>query len=184
MRYLVTGGAGFIGSNFIRFLFQKYGDSVSVVNLDKLTYAGNRANLQEFEGRANYRFLQGDIAKPDDAVRAYAGVDDAGIDVVVNFAAGTVVAIAASSADDTSQDLKTGFLLGATPRRQQVGELIGVLTSAAFVCLAVIALDKAYGFGTETLPAPQATLMTTRLVAKTPGRDAWKGVLHLLPASR
>ena len=91
MRYLVTGGAGFIGSNFIRFLFQKYGDSVSVVNLDKLTYAGNRANLQEFEGRANYRFLQGDIAKPDDVARAYAGVDDAGIDVVVNFAAETHV---------------------------------------------------------------------------------------------
>lgn len=72
---------------------------------------------------------------------------------------GAVIAIAASIAGDTSQDLKTGFLLGATPRRQQIGELIGVLTSAAFVCLAVIALDAAYGFGTPELPAPQATLM-------------------------
>lgn len=72
---------------------------------------------------------------------------------------GCVVAIAASIAGDTSQDLKTGFLLGATPRRQQIGELVGVLTSATFVCLAVILLDKAYGFGTEELPAPQATLM-------------------------
>jgi putative OPT family oligopeptide transporter len=72
---------------------------------------------------------------------------------------GCVVAIAASIAGDTSQDLKTGFLLGATPRKQQVGELIGVLTSAAFVCLTVIFLHKAYGFGTDELPAPQATLM-------------------------
>lgn len=72
---------------------------------------------------------------------------------------GCVVAIAASIAGDTSQDLKTGFLLGATPKRQQLGELLGVLTSAVFVCMAVILLDKAYGFGTATLPAPQATLM-------------------------
>ena len=72
---------------------------------------------------------------------------------------GCVVAIAASIAGDTSQDLKTGFLLGATPYRQQTGELIGVLTSAVFVCLAVILLDQTYGFGTEEIPAPQATLM-------------------------
>lgn len=73
---------------------------------------------------------------------------------------GCVVAIAASIAGDTSQDLKTGFLIGATPRRQQIGELIGVMTSAVFVCLAVILLDRAYGFGTTELPAPQATLMS------------------------
>ncbi|RMD89205.1 MAG: oligopeptide transporter, OPT family [Calditrichaeota bacterium] len=72
---------------------------------------------------------------------------------------GCVVAIAASIAGDTSQDLKTGFLLGATPRKQQIGELAGVLTSAAFVCMAVLLLDKAYGFGTEELPAPQANMM-------------------------
>jgi len=72
---------------------------------------------------------------------------------------GCVVAIAASIAGDTSQDLKTGFLLGATPRRQQTGELIGVLTSAAFVCLTVLLLDQSFGFGGEELPAPQATLM-------------------------
>ena len=72
---------------------------------------------------------------------------------------GCVVAIAASISGDTSQDLKTGFLLGATPRRQQMGELLGVLTSATFVCLAVILLAKTFGFGSEELPAPQATLM-------------------------
>jgi len=72
---------------------------------------------------------------------------------------GCVVAIAASISGDMSQDLKTGFLLGATPRKQQTGELLGVLSSAAFVCLAVLMLDRAHGFGTSELPAPQATLM-------------------------
>jgi putative OPT family oligopeptide transporter len=72
---------------------------------------------------------------------------------------GCVVAVAASIAGDMSQDLKTGYLLGATPRRQQVGQLLGVLTSAAFVCLTVLLLDRVWGFGTRELPAPQATLM-------------------------
>jgi putative OPT family oligopeptide transporter len=83
--------------------------------------------------------------------------DDAG--KVAALTVGAVVAIAASIAGDTSQDLKTGYLLGATPKRQQTGELIGVLTSAVFVCLTVILLGKAFGFGTEELAAPQATLM-------------------------
>jgi dTDP-glucose 4,6-dehydratase len=91
MRYLVTGGAGFIGSNFVRYLFNKYGDDAQVVNLDKLTYAGIRENLAEYEGKANYRFLHGDIAKPEDVAEAYKGVDGSGVDVVVNFAAETHV---------------------------------------------------------------------------------------------
>ena len=78
---------------------------------------------------------------------------------VAALTVGCVVAIAASIAGDTSQDLKTGFLLGATPRRQQVGELIGVLTSATFVCLSVLLLAETFGFGGTELPAPQATLM-------------------------
>ena len=83
--------------------------------------------------------------------------DDGG--KVAALTVGAVVAIAASIAGDTSQDLKTGFLLGATPRRQQLGELVGVLTSAAFVALTVLLLARAYGFGGEDLPAPQAMLM-------------------------
>ena len=75
--------------------------------------------------------------------------------------AGTAVCIAASIAGDTSQDLKTGFILGATPRLQQIGELIGVITSAGAVCLVVMLLDQNVegGLGGEELPAPQAVLM-------------------------
>jgi len=90
-RLLVTGGAGFIGSNFIRFLFKKYGDDARVVNLDKLTYAGIRENLAEYEGAKNYRFKRGDIADPAAVAEAYKGVDGSGVDVVVNFAAETHV---------------------------------------------------------------------------------------------
>jgi dTDP-glucose 4,6-dehydratase len=87
MRYLVTGGAGFIGSNFIRFLFRKYGNDAQVVNLDKLTYAGIRENLAEYEDKKNYRFVHGDITNPADVAGAYGD----GVDVVVNFAAETHV---------------------------------------------------------------------------------------------
>jgi putative OPT family oligopeptide transporter len=83
--------------------------------------------------------------------------DDVG--KVAALSIGAVVAIAASIAGDTSQDLKTGFLLGATPRRQQTGELIGVLTAGFFVCASLLALEGAYGFGGEELPAPQANMM-------------------------
>lgn len=78
---------------------------------------------------------------------------------VATITVGCVVAIAASIAGDTSQDLKTGYLLGATPRKQQTAELIGVVTSAVFVCLAVMMLGEGFGFGSKELPAPQATLM-------------------------
>jgi putative OPT family oligopeptide transporter len=74
---------------------------------------------------------------------------------------GTAVCIAASIAGDTSQDLKTGFVLGATPRLQQMGELVGGITSAGIVCLVVMLLDANVvgGLGGSELPAPQATLM-------------------------
>jgi len=73
---------------------------------------------------------------------------------------GSVVCIAICSAADISQDLKTGFLVGATPRRQQTGEIIGALTSAAVIGWVVFFLHRAYGIGSEALPAPQAVLMS------------------------
>lgn len=86
---------------------------------------------------------------------------------------GTIVCISASIAGDISQDLKTGFIVGATPRKQQISEIIGALGSAFFVCLAVFYLGKAYGFGTEQLPAPQATLMKTVLDGVLDGNLRW-----------
>jgi len=74
---------------------------------------------------------------------------------------GTVVCVAASIAGDTSQDLKTGFLVGATPFKQQIGELVGAASSALAVCAAVVILHNTYGFGSTDLPAPQATLVKT-----------------------
>ena len=72
---------------------------------------------------------------------------------------GSIICIVAAIAGDTSQDLKTGFLLGATPYKQQIGEVIGVVASALAIGGTMYLLDSAWGFGTEELAAPQATLM-------------------------
>jgi putative OPT family oligopeptide transporter len=86
---------------------------------------------------------------------------------------GTVVCIAASKAGDISQDLKTGYLVGATPARQQAGQFLG----AAFACWAVagtvLFLGKAYTFGSPELPAPQATLMKTVIDGVLAGSLPW-----------
>jgi putative OPT family oligopeptide transporter len=74
---------------------------------------------------------------------------------------GTVVCVAASIAGDISQDLKAGYILGATPKRQQGSELFGALSSAFFIAYAVMLLGETHGFGSQEIPAPQATLMKT-----------------------
>lgn len=72
---------------------------------------------------------------------------------------GTVICIVAAMAGDTSQDLKTGYIVGATPMRQQIGELVGALVSALAIGGVMYLLNAAWGFGEQQLPAPQATLM-------------------------
>ncbi len=79
--------------------------------------------------------------------------------MVGTLTVGAIICIIASIAGDTSQDLKTGFLVGATPYRQQYGELLGVVTSALTIGFTLTLLNQAWGFGSEQLPAPQATLM-------------------------
>jgi len=65
---LVTGGAGFIGSNFIKYILKKYSDLI-IINYDKLTYAGNLSNLKEIEQDSNYFFVRGDICDKNELVR-------------------------------------------------------------------------------------------------------------------
>ncbi|MBQ9632933.1 MAG: dTDP-glucose 4,6-dehydratase [Lachnospiraceae bacterium] len=80
----MTGGAGFIGSNYIHYMFDKYGEDIFIINLDALTYAGNLANLSDVEGRENYKFIRADITDREALVKVFAEND---IDRVVHFAA-------------------------------------------------------------------------------------------------
>ncbi|MBQ6697270.1 MAG: oligopeptide transporter, OPT family [Lachnospiraceae bacterium] len=75
------------------------------------------------------------------------------------IAIGSIICIVAAISGDTSQDLKTGYLLGATPKKQQIGEVIGVTASALAIGATLYLLDQAWGFGSEELGAPQAMLM-------------------------
>ena len=79
--------------------------------------------------------------------------------MVASIAIGSVVCIVAALAGDTAQDLKTGHLLGATPWKQQVGELAGVVAAALAISSVLFLLHRAWGFGSETISAPQAMLM-------------------------
>lgn len=75
------------------------------------------------------------------------------------IAIGSIICIVAAISGDTSQDLKTGYLLGSTPKKQQIGEIIGVTAAALAIGGTLYLLDSAWGFGSEELAAPQATLM-------------------------
>jgi len=81
MRILVTGGAGFIGSNFVHYILKNY-PKYKVINLDLLTYAGNLENLVDIESSKNYKFVKGDITDP-----IFVNDVTEGVDVIVNFAA-------------------------------------------------------------------------------------------------
>ena len=72
---------------------------------------------------------------------------------------GGIICIVAAIAGDASQDLKTGFIVGATPKKQQLGEIIGVVASAAAIGFVLYLLNEAWGYGTEKIPAAQATMM-------------------------
>ncbi len=83
MKVLVTGGAGFIGSNFVRYMVKKYPE-YNIVNLDSLTYAGNLENLKDIEELSNYKFVKGDIADRQFINQLF---KEEKFDYVLNFAA-------------------------------------------------------------------------------------------------
>ena len=86
---------------------------------------------------------------------------------------GSIICIVSAIAGDTSQDLKTGFLLGATPKKQQYGEIIGVVAAALAIGGTLYLLDSAWGFGSEELGAPQATLMKLIIEGVMEGNLPW-----------
>ena len=93
------------------------------------------------------------------------------------IAIGSVICIVSAIAGDTSQDLKTGFLLGATPKKQQIGEIVGVVASGLAIGATLYLLDSAWGFGTDELAAPQATLMKLIVEGVMEGNLPWNLVL-------
>lgn len=128
MRILVTGGAGFIGSNYIRYVLREHPED-EVINLDALTYAGNLENLYDAEYNSHYHFIKGDIAKPDDVSKAFS----LGVHGVVNFAAESHVdrSILNPEAFIRSNVLGTQVLLEAA-RQARVDKFVQVSTDEVY----------------------------------------------------
>jgi dTDP-glucose 4,6-dehydratase len=132
MKLLVTGGCGFIGSAFIRHVLESRGGGVSVVNLDKLTYAANPANLAEVAHLPNYRFVRGDIVDPDVVAMAMEGCD-----AVVNFAAETHVDRSLlGDASFIETDVRGVFVLLEEARRRSVRRFVQISTDEVYGSIA------------------------------------------------
>jgi len=127
MKILVTGGAGFIGSNFVRFVLRQRPEA-SVTNLDLLTYSGNIENLKDLENEPRHRFVRGDVCDPE-----LAGALAAGCDAVVHFAAESHVdrSILDGRPFVTTNVLGTQTLLDAA-RRARVGRFLQVSTDEVY----------------------------------------------------
>ncbi len=127
MRLLVTGGAGFIGSNFVRYMLSQHPD-YQVVVLDKLTYAGNLANLADVAGSPNFRFVQGDICDEQLVDRLVAEVD-----AILNFAAETHVDRSIMDAGSFIRtDVYGTFVLLEAARKHQIQRFLQVSTDEVY----------------------------------------------------
>lgn len=151
--YLVTGGAGFIGSNFIHFLIEKYGETINVINLDSLTYAGNLNNLVGISSKKNYKFIKGDICDKEIVEEIFRENE---IDYVVNFAAESHVDRSIKNPElfVNTNVIGTTVLLNAAMRNWKTGDDV-YKDGAKFVH---ISTDEVYGslgkegYFTETTP--------------------------------
>ncbi len=140
-KILVTGGAGFIGSNFIHYLAERY-PADAIINLDKLTYAGNLDNLKKMEGKPGYRFIRGDISDAE----VVEDIFREGLDVVVNFAAETHVDRSIGNPDDFIRtDVYGTYVLLEAARHHGVGCFIQISTDEVYGSVEV-------GFSRETDP--------------------------------
>jgi len=127
MRYLVTGGAGFIGSNYIHFLLKKYAD-VEVINLDKLTYAGNLDNLRAIEQDSRYKFVKGDICDEKLVDKLASEVD-----YIINFAAESHVDRSIGAPDDfIKTDVFGTFVLLEACRKYGIKKFIQISTDEVY----------------------------------------------------
>ena len=128
MKILVTGGAGFIGSNFIKYILKKYPD-YQIINLDKLTYCGNLDNLRDIENDPRYQFIKGDICDSNLVDKIISQKPE----VVVNFAAESHVD---RSILDSNPFLKTNILgtytLLETVKKYRIGRFIQISTDEVY----------------------------------------------------
>ena len=154
MKLLVTGGAGFIGSQFIRYMAAKYPE-YRLVNLDKLTYAGNLDNLRELDANASYAFVRGDIADGELVGKL---IGEGGFDAVVNFAAESHVD---RSIEDASLFVRTNVLgtqtLLEASRRAGVRKYVQISTDEVYGTLGET------GYFTEKTPlAPNSPYSSSK----------------------
>jgi len=164
MKVLVTGGAGFIGSNFIRYLLRAR-PGYSVLNLDKLTYAGNLENLADLESNPNYRFRKGDIGDLEDVEAVLPGVD-----AVVHFAAQSHVD---RSIADARRFIETNvqgtYHLLDIARRKKVGRFIQVSTDEVYGSLA-----PGQEASEESPLAPSSPYAASKAAADLLARSFWQ----------
>jgi len=127
---LVTGGAGFIGSNFIRYILSNYPDD-QVINFDKLTYAGNLDNLKDLEENPRYKFFKGDICDAMAVEKALSLVDQ--VDTIINFAAESHVDRSILSAGDFVQtDVYGTYILLEAVKKHKISRYIHISTDEVY----------------------------------------------------
>src|SRR5579863_207051 len=128
MKILVTGGAGFIGSNFIRYYLGEHRDA-EIVNFDKLTYAGNLQNLADVDSQPNYRFVRGDICDAE----AVEGALDEGTDAIVHFAAESHVDRSIAGAREFIRTNVEGtWVMLETARKRKIPRFLHVSTDEVY----------------------------------------------------
>ncbi|MFH1347437.1 MAG: dTDP-glucose 4,6-dehydratase [Candidatus Margulisiibacteriota bacterium] len=130
MKLLVTGGAGFIGSNFIHYILSKYPED-EIINFDKLTYAGNLDNLEDLKGNLRYKFYKGDICDPAAVEKAIGLVDE--VDAIVSFAAESHVDRSILSAGDFVQtDVYGTYVLLEAVKKFKIKRYIHISTDEVY----------------------------------------------------
>ena len=165
MKLLVTGGAGFIGSNFILYWLKEHPND-EIVNLDKLTYAGNLENLKQIENNPHYKFVKGDISDPDDVRIAISGVD-----TIIHCAAETHVdrSILGPATFVKTNVLGTQVLLDAAAEHQ-VKRFHHVSTDEVF---GTLSLDTKTKFTEDTPYRPSSPYSATKAAADHLVRSYW-----------